>query len=355
MKIVQIVPEMEVGGVEQGTYDLARGLLEKGHQSIIISHGGRLISGLKALGVKHYLLPVHRKSPLIMARMVKKVRKILQEENIEILHARSRVPAWLGYYACRNLKRVHFITSFHGFYSPHPLSRIMAKGERVIGVSNSVAQYARDKFKVAEEKLRVVYNGVAIKKYPKLKKGNYRIGILGRITPLKGQIYFIKAFTKVKEKFPQAQGFIIGPVSKDKIRYQKQLENLIEDLHLKNIGFISPEQKDEIFPTLDILVSASIVPESFGRTMVEAQLAGILAIATDIGGSREIIENGKTGFLVPPKNPDALAEAIIRSFTHQEECQKMIEVAKKIAQEKFSIEQMVNATINIYQELVTTN
>jgi len=172
MKIVQIVPEMEVGGVEQGTYDLARGLLEKGHQSIIISHGGRLISGLKALGVKHYLLPVHRKSPLIMARMVKKVRKILQEENIEILHARSRVPAWLGYYACRNLKRVHFITSFHGFYSPHPLSRIMAKGERVIAVSNSVAQYARDKFKVAEEKLRVVYNGVAIKKYPKHKKGN---------------------------------------------------------------------------------------------------------------------------------------------------------------------------------------
>ncbi|PIX77939.1 MAG: hypothetical protein COZ37_00055 [bacterium (Candidatus Ratteibacteria) CG_4_10_14_3_um_filter_41_18] len=114
MKIVQIVPEMEVGGVEQGTYDLARGLLEKGHQSIIISHGGRLISGLKALGVKHYLLPVHRKSPLIMARMVKKVRKILQEENIEILHARSRVPAWLGYYACRNLKRALFITNDTG-------------------------------------------------------------------------------------------------------------------------------------------------------------------------------------------------------------------------------------------------
>ncbi len=368
MNIAQIVPEMDIGGVEQGTFDLARGLLARGHKSIIISNGGGLVALLETSGVKHYPLPVHRKSPIVMARMVKEVRKILRKENIDILHAKSRVPAWIGYYATRNCSFCHFVTGFHGFYSPHPLSKIMAKGERVITVSRALAKYAAGKFKVPEKKLRVVYNGVEIKEYsqvtppptsplegvhpPDKGEGGNRIGILARATPLKGYRYFIEAFAKVRERVPDAKGFIIGPLPKDKISYKKELEGLIKKLYLRNIEFIPPEQKEEIFPTLDILVSSSIVPEAFGRTMVEAQLAGILVIATNIGASLEIIEDRKTGLLVPPKDSPALSEAIIWSFTHQEEGKKMRERAKRFAQEKFSIEQMVEETIAVYQEVL---
>ncbi len=370
MNIGQIVPEMDIGGVEQGTLDLARGLAKRGHKSIVISNGGRLIPELESIGVKYYTLPVHRKSPIVMAKLIKEVRKILHKENIDILHAKSRVPAWIGYYSCRNLKKTHFITGFHGFYSPHFFSKIMAKGERVIAVSSAIAEYAKEKFKVPAEKLRVVYNGVELKEYPQVTpppisggftplegedrgEGENRIGILARVTPLKGHSYFIEALAKVKEKFPKVRGFIIGPLQKNKISYQQQLEKLLKKLHLRNLKFIPPEQKEKIFPTLNILVSSSIVPEAFGRTMVEAQLAEILVIGTNIGASPEIIEDRKTGLLVPPGDSYALCEAIIWSFTHQKECKKMAESAKKIAQEKFSIEQMIEKTITVYQEVLS--
>ena len=349
MNIVQIVPEMDIGGVEQGTYDLARGLLEKGHRSIVISGGGRFIPKLKKVGVKHYTLPVDRKSPIVIARMVKKVKNILQKENIDILHAKSRVPAWIGYFACKNLEKVHFISSFHGFYSPHFLSRIMAKGERVIVVSKILGRYAKEKFKVPEEKLRLVYNGVEIKECPEFNGQNHRIGIIARLTPLKGHPFFIEAIARLRERFPDIKGFIIGPIPEDKIGYKKELEKLIAKLHLKNIHFIPPEQKKEIFPTLNLMLSCSIVPEAFGRSIVEAQLAGIPVIATNLGAVPEIIEDRKTGLLVPPGNSEALAKAITWVFTHQEEWKKMTESAKKIARERFSVEQMVNRIINVYQ------
>jgi len=369
MNIAQIVPEMDIGGVEQGTYDLARGLREKGHQSIVISGGGRFIPKLKKIGVKHYTLPVDRKSPIVIAGMVKKVKNILQKENIDILHAKSRVPAWIGYFACKNLEKVHFITSFHGFYSPHFFSRIMAKGERVIVVSKVLGRYAKERFKVQKDKLRLVYNGVSLppkwgeRFYPvdrtsfsgwdggKEGGAGNRIGILARLTPLKGHPFFIAAIARLKEKFPDIKGFIIGPIPEDKIGYKKELEKLIAKLHLKNIHFIPPEQKEKIFPTLNLMLSCSIVPEAFGRSIVEAQLAEIPVIATDVGATPEIIEDRKTGLLVPPKNSEALAEAIAWSFTHREEWKKMTESAKKTARERFSMEQMVNATIKVYQEV----
>ena len=351
MNIAQIVPEMEIGGVEQGTFDLARGLLARGHKSIIISNGGRLIPKLRALGVKHYPLPVHRKSPIVMARMVKEVRRILRKENIDILHAKSRVPAWIGYYATRNCSFCHFVTSFHGFYSPHPLSKIMAKGERVIAVSRALAKYAAGKFKVPEKKLRVVYNGVEVKEYPELERKGLRIGILARATPLKGYRYFIEAFAKVRERVPDAKGFIIGPLPKDKISYKKELEGLIKKLHLRNIEFIPPEQKEEIFPTLNILVSSSIVPEAFGRTMVEAQLAGILVIATNIGASLEIIEDRKTGLLVPPNDSNALAGAIVRLLSDDDLRKKMGKAGKEKIDAKFSAQTMVSQIEKVYEEL----
>ena len=180
------------------------------------------------------------------------------------------------------------------------------------------------------------------------------MGILARLTPLKGHSFFIEAIAKLRERFPDIKGFIIGPIPEDKIGYKKELEKLIGKLHLKNIHFIPPEQKKEIFPTLNLMLSCSIVPEAFGRSIVEAQLAEIPVIATDVGAAPEIIEDRKTGLLVPPKNSEALAEAIAWSFTHQEECKKMTESAKKIAGEKFSVEQMVEKTIKIYQGVVTT-
>ena len=164
MNILQILPELNVGGVETGTLDLAKFLVELGDKAVVVSGGGELVRELESFGATHYQLPVHKKSLFTMARMVPKLVEIIQKEQIDIVHARSRVPAWIAYFACRQTAKV-FITTCHGYYKQHPFSYVMGWSKRVIALSNVIARHMIDDFGVPHERLRLIPRSVDLEKF----------------------------------------------------------------------------------------------------------------------------------------------------------------------------------------------
>ena len=159
MKILQILPELNVGGVETGTLDLAKYLLRRGHKAVVVSAGGSLVKDLEVMGVKHYRLPVHNKSLFSMIKSIGPLADIIRKEGIDIVHARSRAPAWIAYFACRRTKTV-FITTCHGYYTKHLFSYVMGWAKRVIVLSNVIARHMLEDFAVPLERIRLVPRSV---------------------------------------------------------------------------------------------------------------------------------------------------------------------------------------------------
>jgi hypothetical protein len=164
VKVLQILPQLESGGVETGTVDLAAELVRRGHQAVVISAGGRLVEKLIAAGAGHITLPVHKKSLIHMAWCAFRVAKIISAEHVDIVHARSRVPAWISFLATR-WSRAFFITTCHGYYSNHFFSSVMGWADRVIVISNIIGAHMVNDFKVAKEKIRLVYRGVDLQRF----------------------------------------------------------------------------------------------------------------------------------------------------------------------------------------------
>jgi len=357
MKVLLMVPEMELGGVEEGTYDLAIGLKNLGIEPIVVSGPGYYIQLLKEKNIKWYNLPTFKKNPVSFIFGYLKLKKILRKEKPEILHCRSRFPAWIAYYALKFLPKTHFITSIHGFYKKRYYSKILGKGERVIVISKSLEKYANRFLKVPSEKIRVVYNGVKFEPFINLKK-NYHtgfiIGGIGRFTEVKGFQYLLFAVKKINKKIPNIKVFLIG-----KGGYKKHLEKLVLKLNLENVYFFEGKSF-EFLPYFDVIIAPHIsteesVNEDFvwtGRVCIEAQLAGIPVI-TSLNG----IENGnflKTSntIFVPPKDSESLAKSIIYIFENQEEVLQMCKNAKEFAIKNFSIDKMVKNTLEVYKEVL---
>src|SRR5258706_5024780 len=197
MKILQLLPELNVGGVERGTVDLARVLIARGHEAHVISAGGTLVEELEKIGAHHLTLPIHKKS-LKTLGLVKTLVRYIEEHGIDIVHARSRVPAWIGYLATRYTD-ANFITTCHGYYSTHLMSRVMGWGKRVIVISGVIGRHMMDDFGVPEDRIRLIPRGVDLQQFQYFplkdrlpRKGEpFRIINVGRITPLKGHKDFI--------------------------------------------------------------------------------------------------------------------------------------------------------------------
>ena len=196
MKILQILPELNVGGVETGTLDLAKHLVRLGHKAVVVSAGGALVKELEAIGARHYQLPVHKKSLFYIIRNIPLLAEIINKEEIDIVHARSRVPAWIAYFACRRTKAI-FITTCHGYYKKHPFSYVMGWAKRVIVLSNVIARHMIEDFSVPHERIRLVPRSVDLERFKYLdprakRKEDFNVGIIGRITPLKGHRILLK-------------------------------------------------------------------------------------------------------------------------------------------------------------------
>ena len=357
MNVLQILPELRVGGVERGTVDLAKHLVRLGHGAVVVSNGGALVSDLEALGARHYTLPVNVKNIFSMIRTVPLLCEVIEKEKIDIVHARSRVPAWIAWLACRRTGRI-LVTTCHGYYKKHFFSRVMGWGKRVIAPSNVIARHMIDDFNVPRDRIRLIPRSVDLEKFkyrdPRGRPGSreLHIGIIGRLTPLKGHLYFIKAMARVCKMFPEVKIWIVGDAPAEKDAYKEQIRVLVKWLGLwDNTEFLG-SQKDipDVLSHLDLLVLATTTQEAFVRVIVEAQAAGVPVVATAVGGVIDIIEDGKTGLLVPPADPQAMADAITRMIMEKEHAVEMVEEAYKKVKAKYSLDLMVKNTLEVYNE-----
>jgi lipopolysaccharide heptosyltransferase II len=356
LKILQILPEFNVGGVERGTVDLAKELVKLGHKAVVVSNGGDLVADIEQAGVIHYQLPVHHKSIVNIIRMVPRLVEIIKKEQIDVVHARSRMPAWVAFFACRRTKTA-FVTTCHGYYKKHPFSFVMGWAKRVIVPSNVIARHMIEDFKVPYERIRLIPRSVDLSKFKYLSPAQrtsktFNVGIIGRLTPIKGHLYFIKAMAKVARSNHNVKIWIVGDAPGSKDAYKEQIRVLVKRLGLEDCTEFLGTQKDvpSILEHLNCLVLATTTQEAFGRVIVEAQACGVPVVATAVGGVVDIIDNNKTGLIVPPADPQAMAEAVSRIMKDKEFALSIAQEAYKKVQERYSVALMVEKTIAVYRE-----
>ena len=313
LTVLQILPALNSGGVERGTLELANYLVAQGHQSIVISAGGLMLPELLATGSTHIYMPIGKKSPFTFL-LIFKLRKILKQYNIDILHVRSRLPAWVAYLAWRGMAkqiRPKFITTVHGLNSINKYSKIMTYGEKVIAVSEAVKQYIINAYPdINEHKIKVIHRGVDEKQFPYHYQPSSQwkheffgqfpqlenkdiILLPGRISRLKGHSDFIDVIAKIKKDNKNIHGLIMGYCDPRHQDYLDELKNKINMLNLsEDITLISHrEDVKEVFSSCRVVLSLSSKPESFGRTVLEALALGVPVVAYAHGGVAEILSN----------------------------------------------------------------
>ncbi|MDD5409287.1 MAG: GT4 family glycosyltransferase PelF [Candidatus Omnitrophica bacterium] len=359
MKVLQILPELNVGGVETGTLDLSKYLVRLGHKVVVVSAGGSLVKELEASGAKHYTLAVHKKSILSIYKLIPLLAEIIKREEIDVVHARSRVPAWIAYFACRRTKAV-FITTCHGYYKKHFFSLVMGWAKRVIVLSNVIARHMIEDFAVPHERIRLVPRSVDLERFkyldPKSKrKDEFNVGIIGRITPLKGHLHFIKAMARISRSVPRLKIWIVGDAPASKEAYKEEVQVLVRRLGLWHCTEFLGTQRDipGILAHLDLVVLATTTHEAFGRVVVEAQASGVPVVATKVGGVIDIIEDGKNGLLVPPADHKSMADAVLRIFEDTQLAQSLAENAYIKIKEKYTVELMVKNTLDVYRDALS--
>lgn len=359
MKILQILPELNVGGVETGTLDLSVALRREGHEVFVMSNGGVLLPRLEKAGVPHVKLPVHRKELLSIFRMAWRVRRFLRENGIDIVHARSRVPGWIAYLATRGT-RVQFVTTAHGAYRRHFGSQVMGWGKKVIVPSTAIWRRMHDEFEVPAEDLRLIPRGIDLERFRGLQRdripnaGPVVVGMVGRITPLKGHATFLKALALARVKEPRITARIVGDAPAHRPGVKENLVEMVRGLGLeKAVAFESSQPEvEKVYAGLDILVMASEIPESFGRVLVEAQAAGIPVITAALGGVLDIVEDGRTGTLFPAGDVRALADAMCALVRDPQRARDMRRAAWEKAQREYTVAKMAFGTRKVYEEVL---
>ena len=356
MHIAQLVPSLTVGGVERGVLDLTHGLIRRGHRVSIISSGGPLVERLPD-GAVHYTLPVHDKSPVAMLRCLPEVVRIIRSTGVDLVHARSRVPGWIGWAAARWTHRP-FLTTAHGFYTPHPASRVMGWGRTVIVPSEALGRYLIERFGVPRERLRVIPRGVNLEEFgyaaPRpAPEGRWRIGLFGRLSPLKGQAVALRAVAELSRGGLSVRLCLAGDVPGSPMR--RSLEALASELKVEDsVEWLGVRQDmAELIASVDLVIVPSTYPESFGRTVVEAQAVGRPVIAARVGALSELVDHERTGLLVPPGDPYALAEAIKRLIADAPLRQRCAEEGRRRVEASWSAETMVERTLAVYEECLT--
>lgn len=360
MNILQLVPKLQIGGVERGTVDFVRYLTLNGHKAVVISGGGRLVKKLDEVGARHYTLPVGQKNPLMILIMIFRVCGVIKKENINIVHARSRVPALIGFFASRFTLRT-FITTAHGQYKKHILSYIMGWGKFVIVANSIMARHMIDNFNVRIDKIRIIPRGADINKFRFILPDDrfhehFTLGMISRITPLKGHLDFIKAVSIVSRSINKLKVYIVGDKKSAKSEYLNQINLLIKRLCLDDIIELLDETDDvpSMLSRLDVLVSANTEQEAFGRIIIEAQSSGVPCVATRVGGVVDIIEDGVTGFLCEPSSPQDMARKILALYRDERLRNAMAKNARKSVEEKYTLDKMMQSTLKVYEETMNS-
>lgn len=358
MRILQVLPSLDVGGVERGVIDLARAIRRTSDEIVVVSSGGELVGQLHKLGVMHYTLPVHQKS-LFSLGLVGKLADIIHRERIDLVHARSRVPAWIAWMACRRTG-IPLVTTCHGYYSTHALSRVMGWGKKVIVISRVIGRHMIDDFGVPPDRIRLVHRGIDLNqftfvpdKYDRPVSKTFRIINVGRLSPIKGQVEFLKAVHRLRQDLPQIEVLIVGSEGKGRHKYTEQLQKTIEQLGLSPCVQMLGTRRDipELIAQSDLLVLATLVPEAFGRVVVEAGAVGTAVVATRVGGVLDIIDHEENGLLVPAGEEEPMAKAMFSLLTDRKRSREYALALRRKIEHQFTLEQMVDKTLAVYHEI----
>ena len=377
--VLQVIPKLGYGGAETGCYDIAHYLPENDCQSFIVTSGGELIKFINKEKVKLIRLPVHSKNPLLIFLNSIFLAAIILFFNISIVHARSRAPAWSCWLATKITNR-KFVTTFHGTYNfggklKKFYNSVMVRSDLIIAGSNFIFSHIKEnysEFLNPKKKFLVIFRGINVDYFDsstkleideknllnewEIDKEKKIILLPGRLTSWKGQEMFIESLNLVKiELGYEAFHAVILGNDQGRDLYKKKLIRLTEQYRLTNqIKFIDHCKDMALaYKVSDIVISASIEPEAFGRVAVEAQSMEKLIIASNIGGSNETIINEKTGLLFEAGDPNSLSKKIIRAVTMDDNSYKIMgkEGRKNIAK-KFNVEKMCFSTYSEYKRLV---
>ncbi|WP_209285807.1 glycosyltransferase family 4 protein [Marinobacterium alkalitolerans] len=312
MKVLQALPSLESGGVEKGVLEVGRFLVEQGHESLVLSAGGGMVSQLEQEGSRHIQLDIGRKSPFTF-RHVWTLRRLLRRERPDILHLRSRMPAWVFWVAWKGLPadiRPRLVTTVHGLYSVSAYSAVMCKGERVIAVSRTVQNYIHSHYPETDPaKVRLIYRGIEpeefprgyqpapqwkqswFEQFPQLESG-FVLTLPGRLTRLKGHLDFINLIQDLRRLELDVKGVIVGGIDPKRQDYARELQQAVIDKGLQEQVVFTGARRDirDIYAVSDLVLSLSTQPESFGRTVAEALSLGRPVVGYDHGGVGEILQ-----------------------------------------------------------------
>ena len=379
IKVLQVIPKLGFGGAETGCYDIAHYLHENNCKSYIVTSGGELIKFVDKKKVKLIRLPVHSKNPLLIFLNSLILVGIILFFDISIVHARSRAPAWSCLLATK-LTRRKFVTTFHGTYNFNGkikkfYNSVMVRSDLIIAGSNFIFSHIKNnysEFLKFNKKFLVIFRGINVDFFDpstklesdekkllqkwEINKEKKIILMPGRLTSWKGQELFIEAvnLTKIELGYEAFHVVILGS-NQGRDLYKKKLVRLIEQYRLtKQIKFVDHCKDMALaYKVSDIVISASIEPEAFGRVAVEAQSMEKLIIASNIGGSNETIINEKTGFLFESGNAHSLSKKIIKAITMDETSLKLLgKEGRKNIIKKFNVEKMCFSTYSEYKRLL---
>ncbi len=379
LKVLQVIPRLGYGGAEIGCYDLAHYLKEQKSSSFIATSGGELLKYIDKKKVKLFRLPVHSKNPLLILINIFILTFIVLFYKINIIHVRSRAPAWSCYYVSK-ITRCKLVTTFHGTYNfnntiKKKYNAIMLQSDCVIAGSNFIFSHIKEKYPEYISKIKkflVIFRGINTEYYDPdnikeadrikfLKKlnidANKKIILMpGRLTEWKGQEIFIEALNDLKIKYGY-KNFIAILLGSDQGRkiYKKKLIRLIERFRLNNdVIFLEHAPSMPVaYSVSSVIVSASIEPEAFGRISVEAQSMKKPIVASDIGGSRETIVDNKTGLLFSSSDHHSLSEKLDFIFRLDDTSLNVMgNNGRKNVQKKFNVEKMCFSTYSEYKKLI---
>ena len=372
LKVLQLLPALDSGGVERGTLEIARALVAGGHESVVLSKGGRLVEPLQREGSRHITLELGRKSPLTFLH-ARHLRHLFEAERFDIVHARSRMPAWVAWLAWRGMPlatRPHFITTVHGMHSVSRYSAIMCAGERVIAVSDTVRDHIRSHYPptrwphLTDDHISVIPRGIDPAEFPRDYQGSTEwlarfhaefpqlgqrkvLTLPGRLTRLKGHHDFITLVGKLVADGLDVVGLIVGGDDPKRPGYAKEIRARVLAAGLTERIVFTGHRSDmrEIYAISDCVLSLSSTPESFGRTVLEPLAMGRPVVGYTHGGVAEILAE-----LFPH---GAVAKGDVGAATLRAEAVLKGKTPAVLPNARFLLGQMQTSTLSLYEALTS--
>ncbi len=368
IRVVQMLPELNAGGVERGTLELAEFLVANGHVSVVISQGGGMVPQLESEGSTHLRMRyIGEKTPRALLHWLP-LRSFFRRGGIDIVHLRSRVPAWVAYLAWKSLpehQRPYLINTFHGFYSINAYSAVMTKGQRVIAISKAISEHIQSCYHTPASKIEIIYRGVDDRQFNpdsidpekvrhlktkwNVKRCSEPIIILpGRVTFWKGHDLFLHALNEIRCKPWLA--ICVGAFDPQST-FVRGLFKQVDTMRLQDrVRFVGHEtDMSSVYAAADIVVSAaSAEAEAFGRVSIEAQAMARPIVASAHGGSLETIVPGETGHLFEPGDPGSLAAALGELLENPDLRRRYGENGRAWVQKNFTTRQMCQKTLDLY-------